>query len=402
MTKASQTLLIVAGDPSGDIHAARVVEAMSIQQPAISWVGVGGAAMQAAGVELLANQSHLGKVGLYGLSTVWSHFQLGQRLLRWIKTHRPAVVLHVDYGGFNLWLAGQCKKRGFHTQWGLKNIHYIPPQVWASRKQRLNTIKRVMDEVLCIFPFEEGIYRANSIPVTFVGHPLVGTLPPPAERNTFCAQHGLNPHQPLVAVFPGSRHSEVNHLLRPSLEALALLNQRRVQNGLPCVQAVVPVASSFNEAWVEQRVFQWQQHAAATLPVTLVKSDQRHALLSVADAGMIKSGTSTLEAALYRLPQVVIYKGHPLAAWLARRLCYLKSWGLPNVLINPNDPIVPECLQEDCNPEALADMVAQLLQAGSPLRQKALAGYTQVAELLLTHDQHHSAERVAEALLAAM
>ncbi|MDH4379455.1 MAG: lipid-A-disaccharide synthase [Vampirovibrionales bacterium] len=397
----SQTIVIVAGDPSGDIHAAKVVDAMRVLDPSIHWVGVGGVAMKAAGVELLSDQSTMGKVGLYGLGTIWAHHQLGQKLLHWIETNKPSLVLHVDYGGFNLWLAGQCKKKNFHTQWGLKNIHYIPPQVWASRKGRLNTIKRVMDHVFCIFPFEEALYQGHDIPVTFVSHPLVGTLPPPVDRQAFCTQHDLNPQHPIVAVFPGSRRSELDYLLKPSLDGLVCLNRQREATGLSPVQAIIPVATSFSRDMVNNALATWQQQTHSALSITLIDNTDRHALLSVADVGLIKSGTSTLEAALYHLPQVVIYKGHPVAAWLAFRLCYLKSWGLPNVLVNPNDPIVPELLQDRCAPRPIADTLMALMTEGDPLRAKALAGYDLIAEQfkalqLKGHAETHVAQRVLD------
>jgi lipid-A-disaccharide synthase len=392
-------MVIVAGDPSGDIHAAKVVDAMRVLDPSIHWVGVGGVAMKAAGVELLSDQSHMGKVGLYGLGTIWAHHRLGQTLLQWIETNKPALVLHVDYGGFNLWLAGQCKKRGFQSQWGLKNCHYIPPQVWASRKGRLATIKRVMDHVFCIFPFEEALYKSHDIPVTFVSHPLVGTLPPPVDRNAFCAQNCIVPEHPIVAVFPGSRRSELAYLLTPSLEGLVQLNTLRGAEGLPPVQAVIPVASSFSREVVQKAIDAWQQHNPS-LSITLIDNADRHALLSVAEVGLIKSGTSTLEAALYHLPQVVIYKGHPVAAWLAFRLCYLKSWGLPNVLVNPDDPIVPELLQERCAPQPIADTLMALMTEDHPVRQKSLAGYSVIdTQFKALQAKGHAANHVAQGVL---
>jgi lipid-A-disaccharide synthase len=375
----SQRIFISTGDFSGNHHAASVAQALRALNPAITLHGVGGQAMAQAGVELLADQSATGTVGLYGLGTIWRHWRLGRQILDHLKTFQPETVLLVDYGGFHLQLAKRLKQQGYRV------LYYIPPQVWASRPGRLKTIKRNVDHVFCIFPFEQALYEAQDIPVTYVGHPLVGQLPPPVELRAFCSQHGLDPNRPLVGLFPGSRKMEIASLLPVLLQAVPLIIQTAIAHGLPVPQFCLAQASSLDPAWFES---QWQRHAPWLKGQTVQRLiGQNHALLSASTAVVLASGTVTLEAALYGTPMVVAYKGPGWMYPVFKALCRLPSIALPNVLFDgvvapTGARIVPELWQNDATPQGIATALQPLLVADSPIRQTQKTALSQVCGAL--------------------
>ena len=201
-------LFIITGEYSGDIHASHVVKALKELNPDIEIEGIGGENLQKEGVKLFADHSKMSSVGL-SPSIIINHILLGKRVVDYItKTYKPDAVLLVDYGGFNLRVAKYIK------QAGIKTYHYIPPQVWASRKGRIQKIKSNIDEVLCIFPFEKEMYESYGIKVHYCGHPLVSQLPEKADRDEFFKKHGFDTSKKLVSIFPGSRKFEINNLLK--------------------------------------------------------------------------------------------------------------------------------------------------------------------------------------------
>lgn len=214
-------LFIITGDYSGDVHAASVVRALRQINPETQVAAVGGANLKALGVELVSDQSIMGRLGLSSLFSAPEHWLLGRKILKYLDTFRPDAVLLIDYGMFNLWMAGQLKKRG------IKVFYFIPPQVWASRKGRIRRIKAHVDHVFCIFPFEETLYRSQGIPVTYVGHPLAGQLPPRVDRALFCREHGLDPARPIVGLLPGSRKGEVASLMSPMVQSVMAIREQR-------------------------------------------------------------------------------------------------------------------------------------------------------------------------------
>lgn len=358
-------LFIITGDYSGDVHGAKVVEALLQLQPDIEIAGVGGNHLKAQGVHLLSDQSAMGRVGFGSVLGAPYHYFLGKRILSFLNDFKPNAVLLIDYGVFNLHMAAQLKKRGY------KVFYFIPPQVWASRKGRIGKIKSHVDHVFCIFPFEEPMYQTHGVPVTYVGHPLVGELPPAVDRNAFCLQTGLNPEHPIVGLFPGSRKLEIDYLLKEIIGSLPLIREHH-----PNAQFVLAKAGSLDDAYFQKRFDAALHGLSPDLRSTItVLENQNHAVLSVADAAIAKSGTVTLEAALYGTPMVILYKMNALVFGFGRRFMYLPCLGLPNILTDPQHPFVPELLQSDANPHAIAKTIVPLLDVTSPQYKQQMAGF---------------------------
>lgn len=378
---AKRRLFIITGDYSGDVHGANVVKALKAQDPEIEIAAVGGPNLHAQGVPLLSDQSQMGRMGIGGLLLgAPYHYFLGQNILKFLKTFRPDAVLLIDYGVFNLLMAQKLRKLG------IKVFYFIPPQVWASRKGRIKKIKAAVDHVFCIFPFEEALYQAEGIPVTYVGHPLVGQLPLPADRQAFCERHGLDPDRPILGIFPGSRKMEIDYLLKDIIGSVAALRRQK-----PDLQFVLAQAPSLNPTYFKKRLCDALQQlssgdshpAGAPLLASQIKiiAQENHAILSVSDVLLAKSGTTTLEAALYRTPMVIVYKGHPIAYQLALRLCYLPCIGLPNILTDMKNPPIPELWQHDVNPTRLSETLLPLFDAHASSTQRQQASFEQIHTL---------------------
>lgn len=384
---AVKRLFIVTGDHSGDQHAGKVVTALKAIDPNIHVAAVGGKSLQEAGAYLLSDQSQMGRVGFGAFTGAPYHFFLGRKILGFLKDFQPDGVLLIDYGGFNLWMAGMLRKQGYRV------FYFIPPQVWASRKGRLKKIKATVNRVFCIFPFEQELYEAMGIPVTFVGHPLAGQLPPPANRKEFCEANGLPVDGKLVALLPGSRKSEIQFLLEPILASVPKIAQGVRDAGGEPVHFVMAKAGSLNQAWFDER---WQKlrDVLKGIPVTMVEG-QTHSLLSVADAAVVKSGTATLETALYQTPMVIVYKVQKLVYEIGRRLVYLPCLGLPNILTDVNNPPVPELLQDDFTAENIAHGIIPLLDSLSPETKRQRHAFEIIRQAL---GSHHATDKVASEL----
>lgn len=378
----SERLFIITGDYSGDIHAAHVVDALKRQRPTLDIAAVGGENLRTRGVTLISDQSRMGRMGAGSILGAPYHYFLGRRILDFLRRFRPDAVLLVDYGVFNLWMARQLKRMG------LRVFYFIPPQVWASRRGRLRTIRAYVDHVFCIFPFEEALYQSNNIPVTYVGHPLAGQLPPRADRRSFCRTHGLDPEKPILGIFPGSRKMEIDYLLGEIIASLPLI--RHVQ---PEVQFVLAKAASLAPDYFQRRL---AEASSSVSPKVTVLENENHAILGVSDALIAKSGTTTLEAALYGTPMTIIYKGHPLIYPIALRMCYLPCIGLPNILTDMHDPPVPELWQNAVNPQRLAETALALLDRESPVVRRQQAAFEHIRRLFNVGD---APENVAAGIL---
>jgi lipid-A-disaccharide synthase len=372
-------LFIVSGDYSGDLHGAAVATAWQAQGGQVA--GVGGPNMAEAGVSLIADQHRMGRIGpLDALMGIPYHYQLGRRILAHLAQHPADGVLLIDYGGFNLRLAQALKKAGHRV------FYFIPPQLWASRAGRMRFLQQAVEHVFCIFPFEVDLYQRHGVPVTFVGHPLAGALPPPVSKAEFCQKYGLDATRPLVGFFPGSRRLEMEHLLRPMLASARALQA----NGAQVVFSKAPSLpdARYHALWAE----------AGGLAAPIVELDSR-GLLSAADAVVVASGTITLEAALYGTPTVLLYKGPALLYPIFRRICQLPCIGLPNILTDMAHPIVPELLQHAVTHESILWALKPLLDSQSVPYERAMAGFGQIQAELAPVGGQTAATNVAQKLM---
>lgn len=338
-------VMIVAGEASGDIYGAGLVRAVQAADPAFSFFGIGGPRMREAGCETQVDSADMAVVGLV---EVLKHFDVIAaaflKLKKSLLEDPPDLLILIDYPGFNLRLAKVAKKAG------VKVLYYISPQIWAWRQGRVKKIKRLVDHMAVILPFEAPFYEQAGVPVSFVGHPMADLVTVSLTRDQAATSFGLDPSQQIVGLFPGSRRSEVSRLLPTILEAARLLQQR-----LPGLQFVLPLASTLSDddlaPWLE----------SCELPITVTR-ERIHDLMRACDAVISVSGTVTLEIALVGTPLVIIYKLAPLTFQLAKRLVKVEHIGLCNIVAG--ETVAPELIQDDASPEQIAVEIGNLLLDG--------------------------------------
>lgn len=359
-------ILFVVGEASGDLHAGKVAEALRAMAPELSMVGIGGGHMRAAGVEILEDVENLAVMGFTEVVRhIPKHYALLRRLRERIQNGRVALVVLLDYPGFNLKVADVAKKAGVPV------LYYITPQVWAWGAGRLPTLARVVTKAASILPFEEALLRRHGVDATFVGHPLLDraqALPTPAAAR---AALGLSADGPILAVFPGSRRAELARHLKPFIETATLLQAR-----VPGLHVVVSVAPTV-------------QISEADCPFPLVHGASFN-VLRAATAGLLKSGTTTLEAAVAGLPHVIGYRTSAITYAIARRVVKIPHIGLVNVVAHRE--VSREFVQDAFVPSRVADALLPLLDVHSAERAQAEAGLREVRGMLGTPG---ASERVA-------
>lgn len=337
---ARARLLVSCGEPSGDLYAGELVRHLRESAGPLDVFGLGGERLLAQQASLVA---HVNELAVVGLVEVLRHLgrlrAVFRAVLAEVDRKPPALAVLVDYAGFNLRLARQLRRRGIPV------VYYVSPQLWAWRRGRMRTVRANVAHMLVIFPFEESLYRRAGVPVTFVGHPLVELARPAPDRRAFLAQHGLDPERPILAVLPGSRRQEIAYNLPPIAGALRLLCARR-----PGLQPVLALAPGIDPGQVRA--------ALGGAAVTLV-AGQAHALLGAASAGIVASGTATVEAALLDLPSVVVYRLSPLSYRLGRPFVRLPHYAMANLIAGRR--VLAELIQGDFRPEAVAREVEALL-----------------------------------------
>lgn len=347
--------MIVAGEASGDAHAASLVQALRASEPQtqFDFFGATGPLMRAAGVASVVRSDDLSILGLLEIGRALPRFWRAYKLLKQAALERATeAVILVDWPDFNLKLA-----RAFH-RCGLRVIYYISPQLWAWRSYRAHTIQRDVDLLISILPFEQDWYADRGIDrVEYVGHPLAGEVHARFDRAEFCRQTKLDPKLPIVSLLPGSRRREVERILPPMLEAAALISARQ-----PEVQFVVVVAPSRTSDEV-RNIARAQRATPEPLPSCLhIVSDQSHEALAASDVAAIASGTATLEAALLGTPMVVVYKESWINWNTLGRLITVDHYGLVNLVAD--ERVATELLQDDLNGERLANELLLLLDKG--------------------------------------
>ncbi|MCQ4319591.1 lipid-A-disaccharide synthase [Stutzerimonas stutzeri] len=339
------TVALVAGEASGDILGAGLMQALRAQHMNVEFVGVGGPRMEAQGLESYFPQERLAVMGLVEvLGRLPELLRRRKRLLQTLLGVRPDVFIGIDAPDFNLDLALKLRRAG------IKTVHYVSPSVWAWRQKRVLKIRDACDLMLTLFPFEATFYDAHQVAVRFVGHPLADTIPLEPDRAAARAALDLPQDGLIVALMPGSRGGEVGRLGQLFLAAADRLRSMR-----PGIRFVVPCASPERRAQLEQMLI------GRDLPLTLLDG-RSHEALAACNAVLIASGTATLEALLYKRPMVVAYSVAPLTFRILKRLVKSPYVALPNLLAQRL--LVPELLQDAATPEAMAQLLSPLLDNG--------------------------------------
>jgi lipid-A-disaccharide synthase len=336
-------ILLVAGEASGDQHAARLIQALREQVPCLDLYGVGGAALAAQGMRLACRAEDLAVIGLtevvHQIPVVWRALR---QIWRYLRSERPDLVILVDFPDFNflvMRLAHWCR---------VPIMYYISPQVWAWRRGRVKTLARLVQRLVVIFPFEEDFYRRHGVAVTYVGHPLLETLPALPPRPELRARFQVQSQDLAIALLPGSRTGEIRQLL-PTMLASA----GQLQDLLPSCRFLLPLAPTVTPELVASFLTQ------SPVPVSLVRG-QTYEVLAAADLALVASGTATLETALMGTPMVILYRLAPLTYHVGRLLIRVPHIGMANLLAE--EALFPELIQDDVTPERLTAAALHLIR----------------------------------------
>ena len=381
----SPHLAMVAGEISGDLLASLLLSGLQKRWPNLKAEGIGGVHMQALGFNALWPSDKLAVLGyvdvlLHYLELVGIRRNLKEQLL----ARRPDVFIGIDAPDFNLDLEASLRKAG------VKTVQFVSPSIWASRPERVQKIKRSADHVLCLFPFEPALLAQHGIAATYVGHPLASMIPMQADQGAARLALGLALNRPVVAVLPGSRQAEIDHLAPTFLAAVVLIARHR-----PGTQFIVPALPRFKDE------LQRLTLDAGLSEILKLVDGQSHTVLAACDVTLIASGTATLEAALFKRPMVIAYRMNRLSWWLKGRL-KLQPWiGLPNILCG--EFVVPELLQDAATPSALADAVIDWLQAAdtSPGKISVVQDKFTALHVQLQRDTTQLATDAIEKILAS-
>ena len=352
-------LFIITGEYSGDIHAANVVRELKALDCDLQIEGIGGINLENEGVKLFSTQEKMSAMGI-SPQIILNHYKLGKAVVDYLKNdYKPDLVLLIDYGAFNLSVAK------FLHDAGIKVFYYIPPQVWASRMYRIKLIKKFVAKVLCIFPFEKPLYAQYGIDTQYVGHPLVAQLPSAAGRREFFRNHGFDPDRKLVAVFPGSREFELKTLMGIFKESVRRLQQRH-----PDLQFAISQAPNLSD--------EVYQKYLGDCDIKVIKGENQ-ALLSVADALILASGTVALEASIYKTPMIIAYRGPQILYWIYLLVRCINRVSLPNIIADKE--IVPELIQSKATPLNITYEIEELLY-NQAKREQNIKDLGQVKDLL--------------------
>jgi len=379
-----QHLFIIAGEASGDLHASALVRELLERDPSLRFSGIGGARLQDAGLDLL---HHSDQLSFMGFAEVIRHLPWLRRVLGdvrlFLETHRPELVILVDFPAFNLRVARIAKKLG------LKVLYYIAPQVWAWHEERVATLAEVTDALACVLPFEEAFFEKKgqeygmAPDVRYVGHPLIDAARSRIDADAFREEMLMPGNTEILALLPGSRLQEISLLLPPMVEAARILGRER-----PDLIPVVGAAPGITDAVYDTILSEAGLTRAPTVPPTggylpahgpHLARGTTYELLDAARGALVASGTATLETGLMGTPMVIAYRMSRLSWWISRRRVKIEHVGLVNLVAGKR--LVPELLQDAVSPRALADHLAPLLADG-PLREEVISGLGRVRERL--------------------
>jgi lipid-A-disaccharide synthase len=366
------------------MYGAQLIEALRRLDPSLEFFGVGGDKMRAAGCDTIIDAKDLSVVGiteiLSHLPKIWGLFH---KLIAEADMRKPDLAIVIDSPAFNWRVARQMKKRGVPV------VYYVCPQFWAWRQGRVRLLRKYVDKALVIFPFEEKFYRDRGVDAEFVGHPLADLSRPALARDKYATQYGLDPAKPWITLMPGSRVKEVRMNLPGILAAAKLLGAE--------YEFVLPVAPTLDESLIERLVRGLEDKSSRC-----ALSHQAHLVsealpaLAHSPAGIIASGTATVEAAMMETPFVMVYRVTPLTYLLGRSTVKVPHFAMVNLIAG--EEVVPELVQRDFTPERVAAEVRKIIPEGVP-RETMLSGLRRVRGLLQGGGGEHPADRAARAAL---
>jgi lipid-A-disaccharide synthase len=372
-------IYLITGEQSGDVLGARLMHAIRSRRPDVTFAGVGGGAMAAQGLASLFPIRSLALMGFAEiLPKLFELHTLLQRTVADIRTRAPDVVVTIDSPGFTL----RVLKALQPTK--LKRVHFVAPQVWAWRENRVKHYPGLWDDLLCLLPFEPAFFARHDLPARFVGHPVLESGAGTGDAARFRQHHALKPDEKIVTIMPGSRQTEVSRLLPVLEQTLRLLPDQ--------VVPVVPLAGPVAEV-VRQRTRSWPVR-----PILVSDAEDKHDAFAASAAALTKSGTSTLELALANVPMLVTYRVNPVSYMIARKLIKVKYASILNLLLDR--PVVPELLQYDSRPDRLAAELHRLLNDSAAVAQQR-EGFAQALAMLQSPSGTPS-DCAAEAVLSLL
>jgi lipid-A-disaccharide synthase len=361
-------IFIVAGDPSGDLHGANLVNALKEISSQIEISGLGGERMESAGVRLLAKLTELAIVGFSeAINNILALRQIYRKTKKFLREEKPDIIVLIDYPGFNLRVAVLAKKLKIPL------VYYIGPQIWAWRRGRIKNIAELVNKMLVIFSFEEETYRKAGVDVSFVGHPLLDNIQPTKSKEEVCRKYGLDPDSPIIGLMPGSRKQEIERLLSVMLEASRRIAENRK------VQFVLPLAGNIPMNYIKERItkfemdrlnrkklFKSQKEERSPLPILVVR-DEDYNIRRTLTLALVASGTATLENACMGIPMIIIYKVSLFSYLLARLLIKIPRIGLANIVAGKR--VVPEFIQGKARPKEIAKVACDWLNNPGRMRE---------------------------------
>jgi len=379
MEKKRPHILIVAGEASGDIHAAHLVDEIKKLDPEVTFSGLGGIHMKNSGVEIYHDLTKLAVVGFWEVLNHYGEFKkIFDSFLKKAKEIKPACVILIDYPGFNLRLAKKLKEQH------IKVIYYISPQVWAWKKNRVHQIKKYVDRMLVIFQFEKDFYASFGMEVDFVGHPLADDIKVTVEKEAFLKGHHLQEYRLTIGILPGSREKEIQRILPVMLKAASAL-----QKNYPMLQFMIVKAPTIDSQLIYEQLSKNEQK----IPVI---EEDRYNAMHACDLCMVASGTATLETALLLKPMVVVYKTSFLTWALAKLFVKIPNIGLVNVVAGKR--IVPECIQQ----EATGSNIARHLESIFKDEIRIAQIKTGLAEVKRSLDAGGASQKAAKLVLESL
>ncbi|HAP66615.1 MAG TPA: lipid-A-disaccharide synthase [Nitrospinae bacterium] len=343
-------LLIITGEDSGDLYGGNLAREIKKLSPDINISGVGGRQMKSAGVDIFCNVSDISVVGFWEvIEKLGLIRRLYKQVVEKLDSGDVKGVVLIDYPGFNLKVAKAAKERGIPV------FYYISPQVWAWRKERVKTIKRYVDKMMVILPFEEEFYQKEGVEVKFVGHPLLEAIDPSLNKEEICRELGIDSKQLILGILPGSRKKEISYILPEILKASILIKEK-----YPSVQFLLPLSQSIEEDYLKNFITSDYSY------IKVVKG-KNYDVMKASDLLITKSGTSTLEAAIIGTPMIIVYKSSFLSYYLAKVLVNVTYAGLPNLLAGKE--VAPELLQHKMIAKNITEKAIYYLEKKGRLEQ---------------------------------